>query len=49
MGYSKKHDCAFDDETKEWVFPTCPNPQCNYCKGRPPNAEGVRDDGNDRN
>lgn len=39
MGYSKKYDAYFDDETGEWDEPTCSDPECDYCANRPPKAD----------
>ena len=39
MGYNEKHDALFDDHTKKWLEKACDDPECEFCKDRPPTAQ----------
>lgn len=37
-GYSEEYDAYYDKATGEWIEGQCSDPDCEYCKDRPPRA-----------
>ena len=42
--YSEQYDAYYDEDTNQWLEPTCSDPTCEYCVNRPQQPLEVKDE-----